>query len=325
MPLYITEQEVGRLLAVEACIDAVEAAFIHWAEGRAANRPRARAAISGAMLHALPAASDPLGRLAAKVYTTTKGGNVFVVLLFDAASAELLAIIEGDRLGQIRTGAATGVATRHLARPDATVLGVVGAGWQAESQVRAVAAVRRLEEVRVFARDRGKLIDFCGAVAKIGVPVRAASSAEAAVRGADIVVTATSSALPVVSGAWIAAGAHLNAVGSNRAERRELDGDAVARAGLIVCDSIDQARLEAGDLILAERPAGMPGPIERAVELAAIVSGKHPGRPDARAITLFKSLGLGLEDLAAASIVYDRARAVGAGHLIAAGDRALPA
>jgi ornithine cyclodeaminase/alanine dehydrogenase-like protein (mu-crystallin family) len=325
MPLYLGEDDVARLLTMEACIEAVEASFRHWAEGRAANRPRSRATIAGAMLHALPAASEPLGRLAAKVYVTTKGGNRFVVLLFDAVSSELLAIIEADRLGQIRTGAASGVATRRLARPEAAILGVLGSGWQAESQVRAIAAVRRLEEVRVFARDRGRLIDFCGAVAKIGVAVRAAASAEAAVRGADIVVTATSAATPVLAGAWIAPGTHVNAVGSNRPDRRELDGDAVARAGLIVCDSIDQARLEAGDLLLAETVPGMPGPIERAVELAAVVAGKHPGRPDARAITLFKSLGLGLEDLAAASLVFDRARAAGAGRLIPAGNRAIPA
>ena len=325
MPLYLTEEDVGRFLTMEACIEAVEAAFRHWAEGRAANRPRSRAAIPGAMLHALPAASEPLGRLACKVYTTTKDGNRFVVLLFDAASSALLAVIEADRLGQMRTGAATGVATRRLARPEASVLGVLGAGWQAASQVSAIASVRRLSEVRVFARDRGRLIDFCGAVAKLGVAVRAAASAEAAVRGADIVVTATSSATPVLSGAWLAPGAHVNAVGSNRADRRELDGDAVARAGLIVCDSIDQARAEAGDLLLAEKAPGTPGAIERAVELAAVVSGKHPGRPDARAVTLFKSLGLGLEDLAAASLVFDRARAAGAGSPIPAGARPAPA
>ncbi|HKQ96738.1 MAG TPA: ornithine cyclodeaminase family protein, partial [Candidatus Polarisedimenticolia bacterium] len=305
MPLWLTEDDVGRLLTMDACIEAVEASFRHWAEGRAANRPRSRAAIEGAMLHTLPAASQPLGRMAAKVYATSQRGARFVVLLFDAVSSELLAVIEADRLGQMRTGAASGVATRKLARPNAAVLGVLGSGWQAQTQVQAIAAVRPLEEVRVFARDRGRLIDFCGAVAKIGVAVRAAASAEAAVRGADIVVTATSSPTPVLSGAWIAQGAHVNAVGSNRSDRRELDGDAVARASLIVCDSIDQAGREAGDLLLAERAPGMPGPIERAVELAAVVAGKHPGRPDAHAVTLFKSLGLGLEDLAAASLVFD--------------------
>ena len=307
MPLYLTEEDVGRFLTMEACIEAVEAAFRHWAEGRAANRPRSRAAIPGAMLHALPAASEPLGRLACKVYTTTKSGNRFVVLLFDATSSALLAVIEADRLGQMRTGAATGVATRRLARPEASVLGVLGAGWQAMSQVSAIASVRRLSEVRVFARDRGRLIDFCGAVAKIGVAVRAAASAEAAVRGADIVVTATSAAQPALLGAWLSPGTHVNAVGSNRADRREIDSEAVARATIVVCDSLEQARLEAGDLILAGAP------FDRAVELSAVLAGSAPGRRDARDITLFKSLGLGIEDLAAASVVYDRARRAGAG------------
>jgi len=313
MALHLTEDDVDRLLTMDACLEAVEDALGQWAEGRAANRPRTRVAVPGAILHVLPAASSALRRLAAKVYATTKGGDRFVVLLFDAGSADLLAIIEADRMGQMRTGAASRVATRRLARPDAKVFGILGTGWQARSQIQAIARVRPLREVRAWGRDRGRLIDFCAEVAKIsGVAVQPAASAEAAVRGADIVVTATSASQPVLRGAWMSPGMHLNAIGSNRPDRREIDDDAVGRADLIVVDSLEQARLEAGDLILAAPSGGAP-PFERAVELAEIVSGRHPGRQDERQITLFKSLGLGLEDLAVASVVYDRALAAGVG------------
>jgi ornithine cyclodeaminase/alanine dehydrogenase len=316
VPLYLTEDDVGRLLAMDDCLKAVGTAFGDLAAGRAVNRPRSRAALANAMLHALPAASSTLGRMSTKVYATSRGGARFVVLLFDAATSEVLAIIEADRLGQMRTGAASAVATRHLSRPEAAILGILGSGWQARSQVSAIARVRRLRAVRAFGRDTERLAAFCSAAAaEIGVEVLPSADAESAVRGADIVVTATSAAAPVLSGRWLEPGVHVNAVGSNRAERREIDADAVARASLIVCDSIEQARLEAGDLLLAATP-GSPAPIERAVELAAVVAGRHPGRSTPRDITLFKSIGLGIEDLAAASVVYDRALAAGAGRVV---------
>ena len=330
MPLYLTEDEVGRLLPMPACIEAVEQAFRQWAEGRASNRPRARATLRGGMLHSLSAASDDWGRMAAKVYATTRAGARFVVLLFDGRTSDLIAIIEADRLGQIRTGAASGVATRHLARPDATTLAVIGTGWQARGQVLAIASVRTIRTVRVFGRDRDRLLAFCREVeAAAGLPVTAAPSIEAAVRGADIVATATNSASPIVQGSWIEPGTHLNAVGSNRIDRRELDLSVLDRAATIVVDSIEQARLEAGDFVAAT-PGGGAGTVtggagsgppampvlDRAVELAAVVSGRVPGRRRPEDITLFKSLGIGLEDLAAAQLVYDRAVAEQAGRVI---------
>jgi len=316
MALHLTEDDVEKTLTMDACLEAVEGALRQWAVGRAVNRPRSRAAVPGAILHVLPAASSSLKRLAAKVYATAKGGVRFVVLLFDAGSADLLAVIEADRLGQMRTGAATGVATRCLAGAGAAILGILGTGWQARTQVQAIARVRTLREVRAWGRDRGRLIDFCAEVAKdTSVAVLPAASAEAAVRGADIVVTATSAPTPVLKGSWLAPGTHLNAVGSNRPDRREIDDDAVGRSNLIVVDSLEQARLEAGDLLLAAPPKGGP-PLDRAVELADILSGRRPGRQDERQITLFKSLGIGLEDLAVASLAYDRAIALGLGRPI---------
>jgi ornithine cyclodeaminase/alanine dehydrogenase-like protein (mu-crystallin family) len=331
-PLYLNEQDVEVHMPMEACIEAVEAAFRQWAGGRAANRPRARAAIPGAILHALPAASAEWGRMAAKVYATTRAGARFIVLLFDARTSGLLAIIEAGRLGQMRTGAASAVATRHLARPDARVLAVLGTGWQARGQVRAIACVRRpdragpgggragvlpLEAIRAWGRDPARLEAFCREVeTETGVPARPARSAEEAVRGAGIVVTATSSPRPVLQADWLSPGAHVNAVGSNRPDRRELEPQVLRRADVVAVDSLEQARLEAGDLLLLPPPEAEAA-FSRAVELSAVVAGRHPGRASPDALTVFKSLGIGLEDLAAAGVLYDRAVAAGAGRRIA--------
>ncbi len=308
MPLYLSEDDVARLLAMEACIEAVEEAFRHHAAGRADSRPRSRARVRGGILHVLPAASEALGRLAVKSYATTRGGARFVVLLFDLATSDLLAVIEADRLGQMRTGAASAVATRRMAREDADSLGILGTGWQARGQVRAIASVRSLREIRAFGRDEGRLRAFCGEIeAGLGIRTVPAESAAAAVRGAGVVVTATTSPTPVLPGSWLEPGMHVNAVGSNRFDRHELDAAAVSRADRVVVDSLEQARIEAGDLLPV---------IERAVELSSIVSGASPGRSGRDDITLFRSLGIGLEDLAAASLVYDRAVASSAGRRI---------
>jgi len=316
MAIYLTEADVTRLLTMPACVEAVEAAFRQWGEGLADNRPRARASVRGAVLHALAAGSEAWGRLAAKIYATTRDDARFVVLLFDARTSELLAVIEADRLGQTRTGAASGVATRWLARKNARILAIVGTGWQARGQAQAIATVRSLQSIRVFGRNRERLREFHRDVeAACGVQVTPCASVEEAVREADIIATATSSAQPVLEGAWIPPGAHVNAVGSNRAERRELDDAAVRRAGVIAVDSIEQARLEAGDLLMVEGGA----PLGRTVELKEIVAGRHPGRQANPEITLFKSLGIGLEDLAAASFVYDRAIESGAGKPLPSG------
>lgn len=314
MAIYLSENDVDRVLGMDACIEALDQAFQEAAAGRITLRPRVRATLPQAMLHVLPAASERLGRMSVKCYATTRSGARFVLLLFDATTSDLLAVMEADRLGQRRTGAASGLATRRMARRDASICAILGTGWQARSQAEAIARVRKLKEIRAWGRDRGRLIDFCGEVAKAtGVAVQPAVSAEAAVRGAHIVTTATSAAQPVLKGAWLSPGVHVNAVGSNRSDRREIDDEVVARADIIVADSVEQARLEAGDLLLAVPPEDALPPVTRAIELSAVVAGRHPGRTDDRAITLFKSLGIGLEDLAAASLVFDRAVASGVG------------
>jgi len=227
----------------------------------------------------------------------------------------MVALIEADALGQLRTGAASGVATKYLANPDARTAGIIGTGYQARTQLEAVAAVRRLERVWAFGRDRERRETFCHEMSeKIGVPVQPANSGEEAVNGASIVITATSATKVVLDGAGIAPGMHINAMGANWSQKRELDAAAVGRADKIVVDSLEQAKMEAGDLIQAfGEDQSRWNPVQ---ELSQIVAGKVPGRDRADQITLFKSNGIATWDLAAAVRVYELAIAKGMGQKI---------
>jgi ornithine cyclodeaminase/alanine dehydrogenase-like protein (mu-crystallin family) len=247
-----------------------------------------------------------------KVYSVARGVARFVVLLYSTTTGELAALIEADYLGQMRTGAATGVATKYLARPDAQFAGIIGTGLQARTQLRAVSEVRRLKRVRAFSRYPVCRADFCQEMGELlGVEMVAAQSAEEAVRDAEIVITMTNTVKPVLSGEWLTPGAHVNAAGANFAFRRELDDEAVRRASLITVDSLEQAKLEAGDLIepFKQDAAGWG----RVHEVAEVVSGKLPGRGGADQITLFKSVGIATWDIAAASRVFARAQKEGLG------------
>ena len=228
-----------------------------------------------------------------KIYSSNpKVGANFFFLLFDAETARPLAQVEANYLGQIRTGAASGYATDVLAAKDASTLAIIGSGFQARSQFEAIREVRRFKEVRVWSRNAAKRAEF----AKL-IGATPCATAEQAVRGAHIVATATSAKDPVIESDWIAAGAHINAMGSNQAQRRELPSDLIARAQLIAVDSIEQAKIEAGDLLLA--PVDWADP--RIVELSKIEA-----RPAGSPLTIFKSIGLGVEDVAAAAFVYEQ-------------------
>ena len=307
-PLYLTESDITRLLPMRDCIALVRAAFERLARGEAINHPRHRLILpTRSALHYMAGADG--GYYGIKVYSTNPGHEPhFRFLLYRAVDAALLAVMEANWLGQIRTGAASGLATDLLARPDARALAVIGSGFQARAQVEAMLAVRRFERVRVWSRSADKRAAFAADCARsFGARVEAAASAEEAVRGADVLVTATSSGQPVVDSEWVAGGAHINAMGSNQAKRRELPGDLVQRAGLIAVDSREQSRLESGDLLLAFAEKDW----ERVVELQELVAGR-PGRSHTGEVTLFKSNGLAIEDVVSAGYVYERAREEGA-------------
>jgi ornithine cyclodeaminase/alanine dehydrogenase-like protein (mu-crystallin family) len=296
--MHITEEQVVAALPVTEAIRLVEDAWRRMAAGEAVNQPRRRLALpTGAVLHQLAGAYG--GYFGVKVYSThVKYGAHFTVLLYDARTAAPLARIDANHLGQIRTGAATGVAVKYLARPDAAVLAVIGTGFQARTQVAAVRAVRTVREVRVWSRKQENREAFAREVGGV-----AAESAEAAVRGADLIVTATYAKDPVLEAAWVEPGAHVSAVGSNNPQRRELPADLIARAGLIAVDALDQARIESGDLLLAWTDEDWQTP--RLCEMKDVVTGAR-ARAGSSEVTIFKSNGLGVQDIAVAGYVYEQ-------------------
>ena len=316
MALFLTEEEVGQLLDMPAAIEAVEAAFWELGAGRATNRPRRRVAVPKGLLHLMSAALPAAQALGFKAYTTFPGGARFHFTLYDSETGELLALMQADRLGQQRTGAATGVATRHLARPDAAVLALFGAGWQARSQLEAVCAVRPIREVRVFSRTPERREQFCAEMGGVvGAALAPVSSPEAALDGADVVVTATTARQPVFDGGLLRSGMHLNVVGSNSLLKREVDDETLRRADRIVVDSREAVPLEGGVLMAAlERGLLFP---ESLRELGPIVSGAAAGRQTDDEITLFKSHGLAIEDVAVAAYVYRAARTAAIGREMA--------
>jgi ornithine cyclodeaminase/alanine dehydrogenase-like protein (mu-crystallin family) len=297
---------------MDVTLTALEAAFREWAAGRASNQPRRRVA-GGAVLATMSAALPAKGLMGFKAYTHSKAGARFWVCLFDAADGRPRAVIEADWLGRMRTGAASGLATKYLARPEASVFTVIGAGSQALTQVLAVAAVRTLREVRVISRNpahRDALVVELQKSLPGTIAIKPAASLREAVDGAEILTTITSAARPIFPGEWLQAGQHLNVCGSNYPDRREIDGRVVARADLVVADDAEAARVEAGDLLLAEREGQMNW--ARVHSLRDVVTGSTGSRQPSD-VTLFKSVGLALEDVAAGAAVLDLAQARGVG------------
>jgi ornithine cyclodeaminase/alanine dehydrogenase-like protein (mu-crystallin family) len=294
--LFVTEDQVRALLPMRDCVGLMRSVFQDLRKGAAQNQPRRRLTLpTGSTLHSMAGAWGKY--FGTKIYSSNpKVGANFLFLLFDAETARPLAQFEANYLGQIRTGAASGYATDVLASPDASTLAIIGSGFQARSQFDAIGSVRAIKEVRVWSRDAKKREEFARLI-NVTIGATACATAEEAVQGADIVATATSAKDPVLESGWIAAGTHINAMGSNQAARRELPADLIARAQLIAVDSIEQAKIEAGDLLLA--PVDWADP--RIVELA-----KVDGRPAGSPVTIFKSIGLGVEDVAAAAFVYEQ-------------------
>ena len=316
MTLLLTEADVRSLLTMPIALEIVEESLHLQGNGQLILHPRRRIKMpDNALLHYMAAADRVHGYIGMKFYTVARGAARFVVPLFRSTTGELVALVEADALGQLRTGAATGVATKYLARADARTAGIIGTGYQARTQLEAVAAVRRLERVRAYGRNADRREKFCREMSeRIGIAVEAANSGEEAVKGADIIVTATSATQVVLEGAWLAPGMHINAMGANWPQKRELDAAAVGRAGKIVVDSVEQSKMEAGDLIQA---FGEDQSRWNAVqELSQIVAGKTPGRSAVTEITLFKSNGIATWDLAAAVRVYEMAAARGMGQSI---------
>ena len=306
MPLYLREDDVAQLLAPADAVDAVENCFRRLAAGEIENQPRIRLDLGGGALALMGATDLGIGYAGTKSYAATRDGVSFVVVLF-SRRGETVAVLEANTLGQLRTGAASGVAAKYLAREGASALGIIGCGFQAETQVACIrAAVPSLERVVAFCRNAERLEPFCR---KAGA--EPAESHRGAAHDADIVVTATTSRDPVLRGEWLKDGALVCAIGANERSRRELDNVVLERASFVCCDSREQARLESGDLI---------EPVESGVldwlevhELQEVVAGEVRGRSSGDDIVVFKSNGLAAWDVAVATAVVERARAEGVG------------
>ena len=305
--LMLNEDEVRELLPMNECVDVLDALFKEWSAGDASNMDRYRVPLPRGSMQVMAGMSVANGAAGLKTYVTGAGApSRMVVLLYDIATAEPIAFIAANALGAIRTGAASGVATRHMARPDARVAAIIGSGSQARTQFEAVAAVRKLDRVLVYSRTPEHRQAFAEQMAEeLGLDVRAAASAEEAVAEADVVCTITNSRDPVFDGTRLKPGTHVNAAGSNGWMRREIDDTTIKRADLIVCDAISDAKVECGELIWAAERRIFRW--ETAVDLRDVVGGRVPGRPSADAITLFESQGLAIEDVAAGMHVYRKA------------------
>ncbi|UCV08816.1 ornithine cyclodeaminase family protein [Dechloromonas denitrificans] len=315
MALFLSEDDVKKLLTVAMAMEAVESAHRDLALGLALDTPRARSRLPQTVLHILQGALPAQGVIGYKAYTSNRSGNRFLVHLFDAASGRLRAVIEADYLGMIRTGAVSGLAAKWLARPDSTVAGVFGAGWQAEGHVQAICAALPLERVKVFSRHADKLQAFCRRLSEqTGVAVVPAVSAEETVRGSDLLGTVTTAAQPLFDAEWLEEGVHINAAGSNALIRQELSEAAVKRCALVAVDSVPTAVAEAGDLLpLLEKGRLHP---RQLVELGEVIVGRHAGRTSVKQITLFESQGMAIQDLAVALRVLAAAEAAGLGQEI---------
>jgi ornithine cyclodeaminase/alanine dehydrogenase len=310
--LYLTERDIRELLDMRTAIEVLEETFRQLADKKATNVPRVRAKASGIVLHSMSAAAEYLGLVGWKCYTTTHAGARFHVGLYDAASGELVALVEADRLGQLRTGATTGVAVEWMADMSATEMGLFGAGYQAETQLEAVAHVRQLRTAFVYSRNPARRNDFATRMSgRLGIEVIPVDRPQEAAEELPVVVTATTSVEPVFNGNDLAEGALVCAVGSNWPQKSEIDADVIRRADNIVCDSVEACRLEAGDF----RDALERGIFSwsKAVELADVVSGRAVGRSNRDSVALFKSVGLAIEDVALGGKALDLARASGMG------------
>jgi alanine dehydrogenase len=306
MPLYLTESDVAGLVAPADAVAAVEGCFRRMAAGEVEIAPRRRLRLPEGALADMAASDHGLRLAGGKLYAATPNGAAFVVCLFDAESSELVAVIEADRLGQLRTGAASGVAARHLAKSGATTLGVIGCGHQAETQVACIrAAVPSIERVVAFCRTAEKLAAFCERMgAEAGESHRDAASQ-------DVVVTITSSRDPVLRGEWLTPGALVAAAGANVVTRRELDNTVLERARFVCCDLLEQAKLESGDLVEPVQ-AGVLDWLE-VHELHEVVAGEVAGRQSDDDIVVFKSNGLAAWDVALGADAVRVARERGVG------------
>ncbi len=314
MTIFLDEMTVLRLVGMKDALEATEEVFREAGMGNATNVPRVRVPLNDGTLRITAAVLNYRGYYGVKVSSTTvfghNAGRVFC--LYKEEGGELCAIVQVFAMGALRTGAASGVATRYLSREDARVLGVIGSGRQARTQVEAIANVRALREVRVFSRSVENREAFCRDItARLGIAAQPVDTPQGAATGCDVVVTSTTATSPVLHGRWLSPGTHVNAIGANYEHRRELDSEAVARAAFIATDDKDQVQYESTDLAAPVKEGHLAW--DKVHPLGDVVAGRVTGRTRTEDITLFKSLGVAIEDVALAVRAFEKALAQGIG------------
>ncbi len=303
MALIVREKQVRELLSMRDTVTVLEDAFHAQSQGLVMNQSRTRLAFGNGVLTILAASAPTSGVVGFKTYTAFREGMRYVVMLFSAQNGELLAIIEADYLGAMRTGGTSAVATKYLARTNARNVGLIGAGQQAVTQLMGVCAVRPITSVRVYSRKQPERELFCHEMSRLlNIEVTPVDDVRAVVANADILITATNARDPVFHGEWLKTGCHINAIGSNWVQRREIDLSTLHRSMLIVTDSLEQARKEAGDFVIPADEELFQW--ERVHELCEIVGDEGPQRESPEEITLYKGLGIALEDVVTAAHVY---------------------
>ena len=310
MAIFLRDDDVTRLLPISEAIEAVERGFQEHGNGTGVNLPRERAQTSGMGVTMMVAVLGDRGVGGFKAM----GAGGPLIMLYGGEPRQLLAVMQAGSLGQIRTGAASGVATKYMAREDASSVGIIGTGVQARTQLAGVCAVRPIRAVTAYSRNPERREEFCHRMSEsLGIQVTPASSPQEALQGTDIAIAITNVRTldPVLLGDWLEPGMHISAAGANSLGRRELDDVAVGRCSHIVADAKDQAKLECADLVM---PIGS-GLLswDAVLELGQVVTGQAPGRSTTKDITLFESQGIALEDVAVAAHVFERAHAEGAG------------
>jgi alanine dehydrogenase len=308
MPLFMDEECVTGLVTMDDALEVLDELFREQGRGGVVNVPRVRAPVKGGILRITTAVLSYRGyygiKISSNAVSSKHVGRLFC--LYREEGAALCAIMQVYGMGAIRTGAASGIATKYLSNADAAILCVIGSGPQARTQAQAICKVRPIREIRVYSRTPAHRDRFCSEIAALtGVRASAAESAEAAVHGSHVIVTATNSKTPVLHGKWLAPGTHVNAIGANYEHRRELDLDAVAAARFVAADDREQVQYESTDLVEAVRNGLLEW--QNVHNLADVVSGRLRGRAGREDITLFKSLGVAMEDVALAARAYERA------------------
>ncbi|MCI0455339.1 MAG: ornithine cyclodeaminase family protein [Candidatus Dadabacteria bacterium] len=312
MVLFLGEEDVKQLLSMNDAIKVLEETFKQEGLGNIINHPRHRIRTEKSMLHYLAGAVPHMKVMGYKAYTSYKGGVKFRVFLHSIETGELLSIMDGNFLGMIRTGATTGVATKYMARDDSSQVGIFGTGSQARGQLMGVAAVRGIKTINAYSRNADKRRAFCSEMERLleieTIPVE---NPEDVIKGADIVITSTTSSEPVFKGELIEKRVHINAIGGNFLFKREIDETAVRKSDIIVVESVEQSKIEAGEFLPSIEKGRLQW--EQVHELGEVLVGKVKGRTRDVDITLFKSLGIAIEDIAIAAHIYELAKKRGMG------------